>query len=62
MSVRQVRREQMEPGPTESDTGRRWFLLISGCDRSRYYRVAHGTGLIPNEIRFPCRTLVACLV
>jgi len=24
--------------------------------------VAHGTGLIPNDTRFPCRTLGACLV
>ena len=35
--VCQVRCDQMEPGPTESDTGRRWFLLSSGCDRSRYH-------------------------
>ena len=61
-SVRQVTRDQMEPGPTGSDTGRSWFLLSSGCDGSRYYRVAHGTGPIPNEIQFPCRTRVACLV
>ena len=52
----------MELRPTESDTGRSWFLLSSGCDTSRYYRVTHGAGLIPNEIQFPCRTLVACLV
>ena len=38
-----------------------WFLLSSECDQSRYYRVAHGTALIPNETQFPCRTLVACL-
>ena len=60
-SVRQVTRDQMDPGPTELDTGRSWFLLSSGGDISRYYRVAHGTGLIPNETQFPCRTLVACL-
>ena len=30
-SVRQVRRDQMELGPTESDTGRSWFLLSSGA-------------------------------
>ena len=34
------------------------FLLSYGCDKSRYYRVPHGTGLIPNETRFPCRTTV----
>ena len=45
----------MEPGPTEFDTGRSWFLL------SRYYRVAHGAGPIPNETQFRCRTLGACL-
>ena len=61
-SVRQVRRDQMELGPTGSDTERSWFLLSSGCDGSRYYRVAHGTGPIPNETQSPCRTLVACLV
>ena len=60
-SVRQVTRDQMEQGPTGSDTGRSWFLLSSGCDRSRYYRVPHGTGPIPNDTPFPCRTLVACL-
>ena len=45
-SIRQVIHDQMELSPTESDTGCSWFLLSSGCDRSRYYRVAHGTGLI----------------
>ena len=58
-SVRQVTRDQMELGPTGSDTGRSCFLLSPGCDRGRYYRVTHGTGLIPNETLFPC--LVACL-
>jgi len=38
------------------------FLLSSRCDQNGYYRVAHGTGVVPNEIQFPCRTLVACLV
>ena len=33
-SVRPVRRDQMELG---SDTGRSWFLLSPGCERSRYY-------------------------
>ena len=42
-------------------TGRSCCLLSSGCDRGIYYRVAHGTALIPNETQFPCRTLVACL-
>jgi len=46
------------PGPTQ---GRSWFLLSTGCDRGRYYGVAHGTGLIPNETQFPRRTLGACL-
>ena len=36
-SVRRVTRDQMELGPTGSDTGRSWFLLSCGCDRSRYY-------------------------
>ena len=36
--------------------GRSWILLSPGCN-SRYYRVAHGTGVIPNETQFPCRTL-----
>ena len=49
----------MELGPTGSGTGRSLFLLSSGCDRSRYYRVAHGTGPIPTETQFLCRTLVA---
>ena len=35
--------------PLIRDTGRSWFLLSSGCGRNRYYRGAHGTGLIPNE-------------
>ena len=61
-SVRQVTRDQMELGPTGSGTGRSCFLLSPGCDRSRRYRAAHGTGLIPNETQFPCRTLVPCLV
>ena len=33
--VRQVTRDQMEPGPTEVDTGRICFLLSSGGDMSR---------------------------
>ena len=37
------------------------FLLSFGCDGSRYYRVVHGTALIPNKTQFPCRTLAACL-
>ena len=36
--------------------GRRWFLLGCGCNENRYCGVAHGAGLIPNEIQFPCRT------
>ena len=50
----------MEPGPTEFDTGRSRFLLSCGCNRSRYYRVAHGAGPIPNETQFRCRTIGAC--
>ena len=38
------------------------FLLSCGCDSSGYYRVVHGTALIPNETQFPCWTLVPCLV
>ena len=29
-----IRSDQMELGPTGSDTGRSWFLLSSGCNRS----------------------------
>ena len=61
-SVRHVRHDQKEPGPTKSDTGRGSFLLSFGLDRSGYYSVACSTGLIPNETQFPCRTLVACVV
>ena len=60
--VRQVRRDQMELSPTGSHTERSWFLLSSGCDGSRYYQVAHGTGQIPNETQFRCWILVACLM
>ena len=60
--LRQVRRDQMGLGPTGYDTGRSWFLLSSGCDRSGYCRVAHGARLIPNNTQYHCRTLVACLV
>ena len=60
--VRQVTPDQMEPGPTESDTGCGWILLSPGCGRSRYYRVTHGTGPILNEAQVSCRTLGACLV
>ena len=61
-NVYQVTPDQMELGPSESDTGRSCFLLSPGCDRSRYYRVAYGTGPIPHDTQFPCRTLGAYLV
>ena len=61
-SVCQVTRDQKELDLTASDGGCNWFLLSVGCNSGRYDRVAHGTGLIPNETQFPCRTLVACLV
>ena len=35
--------------------------MTAGRKWGEYYRVAHRKGLIPNEIRNPCRTLVACL-
>ena len=38
------------------------LLLSLGCGWGRYYRVAHGTGPIPNGPQVPCRTRVACLV
>ena len=38
-----------------------WLLLSSRCDQNRYYRVADGTGPVPNENQFSCRTLLACL-
>ena len=60
-SVRQIRRDQQGLDPTDSDMGCGWCLLSSRRDQSRYYRVAHGTGLVSNEIPFPCRALVACL-
>ena len=60
-SVRPIRHDPTELGPTESCTWCSWSLLSFGCDSSGYYRVAHGTGLSPNETQSPCRTLVACL-
>ena len=48
-------------GPTEPCTGCNRFLLSSGCGWGKYYRVAHSTGLIPNETQIPCRTPAACL-
>ena len=42
-------------------TGCSRFLLSSGRGWGEYYRVAHGTGLMPNETQIPCRALVACL-
>ena len=56
-SVCQARHNQAGPGPTEPCTGCSRFLLSSGCEWGKYYRVAHSTGPIPNEI--PCRALVA---
>ena len=61
-SVRQTRHDPVELHPTESCAWCSLFLLSFGCDSSGHRCVAHGTGLIPNETRCPCRTLVACLV
>ena len=60
-SVRQLRHDQMEQGPTEAHAGRSTFLLSFGGARGGYYRVADGTGPVPTDTQFPCRTLVACL-
>ena len=60
-SVRQARHTQASLGPAEPSAGCNRFLLSSGCEWGRYYRVAHSTGLIPNENQISCRTLVACL-
>ena len=47
---------------TALDTGCDLFPLSCGCNSGGYYRVAHGTGLIPEETQFPYRTLVARLI
>jgi len=60
-SVCHVTRDKKELDLTGPDRGCRLFLLSFGCDGSGYYRMAHGTALIPNETQCPCRTLVACL-
>ena len=36
-------------------------IVSCGCDSGRYYRVAHGTWLVPNDTQSPCRVPVACL-
>ena len=36
-SARQVTRDQKKLVLTEADTGRSWFILSSGFDRSGYY-------------------------
>ena len=59
--VCQVTRDKKELDLTTPDIGCSLFLLTFGCDSSRYYRVVHGTALIPNKTHFPCRTRVACL-
>ena len=38
------------------------FLLSSGFEGGGGHTVASRTGLLPDETRIPCRTLVACLV
>ena len=60
-SVRPLRHDQMEQGPTEPHAGRGTFVLSSGGAGSGYYRGAFGTGPIPTENQFPWQTLVACL-
>ena len=50
----QVRRDHQKWDPAKSDGA---FLLSSGRDQNRYYGVAHGSGRVPNEIGFSCRTL-----
>ena len=42
--------------PTEPCTGCGRFLLSSGCEWGKYYRVARSAGLTPNETQIPCRT------
>ena len=36
-SDHQVRRDQKELGPTQRNTGCKWFLLSSGCNTSGWY-------------------------
>ena len=60
-SVCQVARDEKELDLIAPDGACTLFLLSCGCDSSGYYRVAHGTALIPNEAQFPCQTLVARL-
>ena len=43
-SVRRVRRDLKERGPTESDTGRSWFLPSSGCNGCGHQWPAHWYG------------------
>ena len=59
--VRQARRNHPGLGPTEPCIECSRALSSSGRVWGEYYRVAHRLGLIPNEIRNPCQTLVACL-
>ena len=61
-SVCQVTRDEKELELIAPDRACNLFLLSCGCHSSGYYRVAHGTALIPNEAQFLRRTLVARLV
>ena len=58
----QARHNQAGLGPDEPCTRCNRFLLSSGCEWGKYYRVTHSTGPIPNQTQIPCRALVACLV
>ena len=52
-SVREVTRDKKELDLTALDRGCGLFLLSFGCDSSGYYRLAHGTALIPNRNSVP---------
>ena len=59
--VRQARRNQAWLGPTEPRTERSRFLLTSGREWGKYYRVVHFIGLNLNNTRNPRRALAARL-
>ena len=58
--VRQAGRNQAGRGPTEPCPGCNRFLLTSGREWRREYRVALRRGLIPNMTGIPCQPMVAC--
>ena len=61
ISVRQLRHDRMEQGPSEPNAGRGTFLLSSGGAGGGYYSVAVDTGRLATEHQSLCRTLGARL-